>query len=96
VEAVLLRNVKTGELQTVPVDGVFVFIGHDPNSDLAKGFVTLDAKGYIVTDVSLAASVPGVFAAGEVRQGAVRQLVSACGEGCAAALAAQAFLDDHR
>jgi len=96
VEAVLLKNVKTGAVQKIPADGVFVFIGHDPNSGLAKGFVTLDEKGYIVTDASLATSVPGVFAAGEVRQGAVRQLVSACGEGCAAALAAQAFLDEHR
>ena len=96
VEAVLLRNVKTGETQKIPADGVFVFIGHDPNSGLVKGFVTLDEKGYIMTDVSLATSVPGVFAAGEVRKGAVRQLVAACGEGCAAALAVQAFLDDHR
>jgi len=96
VEAVFLRNVKTGESRKLPADGVFIFIGHDPNSGLVKGFVTLDEKGYIVTDSSLATSVPGVFAAGEVRKGAVRQLVAACGEGCAAALAAQAFLDDHR
>lgn len=93
VEAVLLKNVKTGAVQKVPAEGIFVFIGHDPNSNLAKGFVSLDEKGYVVTDASFAASVPGVFAAGEVRQGAVRQLVSACGEGCAAALAAQAFLE---
>ncbi len=96
VEAVLLRNVKTGETKKILADGIFVFIGHDPNSGLAKGFVALDEKGYVVTDVSLATSAPGVFAAGEVRQGAVRQLVSACGEGCAAALAVQAFLDDYR
>jgi len=96
VESVLLKNVKTEKIQKVLADGLFVFIGHDPNSSLAQGFVTLDEKGYIVTDISLATSVPGVFAAGEVRKGAVRQLVSACGEGCAAALAAQAFLDNHR
>ncbi len=96
VEAVLLKNVKTGAVQQVRTDGIFVFIGHDPNSAIAQGFVTLDPKGYVVTDASLAASVPGVFAAGELRQGAVRQLVSACGEGCAAALSAQAYLDDHR
>ena len=96
VEAVFLRNVKTGAAQKISAEGVFVFIGHDPNSALAKGFVALDEKGYVVTDGSPATSVPGVFAAGEVRKGAVRQLVSACGEGCAAALAAQAFLDDHR
>ena len=92
----VLRNVKTQEIQKHATDGVFIFIGHDPNSALAKGFVTLDKKGYVVTDTSLATSVPGVFAAGEVRCGAVRQLVAACGEGCAAALAAQAYLEDLR
>ncbi len=95
VTAVLLRNVKTGETRKFPTDGVFVFIGHDPNSGLAQGFVDLDEKGYVVTDRGLRASLPGVFAAGEVRQGAVRQLVAACGEGCAAALTAQAYLEDH-
>ena len=95
VEAVLLRNVKTNELQKVSTDGIFVFIGHDPNSGFLRDFVTLDGKGYIMTDSALTTSVPGIFAAGEVRKGAVRQLVSACGEGCAAALAAQDFLNDH-
>jgi thioredoxin reductase (NADPH) len=95
VEAVLLRNVKTNEVHKISADGVFVFIGHDPNSRFLKDFVTLDEKGYIVTDASLATSTPGVFAAGEVRKGAVRQLVSACGEGCAAALAVQDFLNNH-
>lgn len=96
VASVLLKNLKTQEIRSYATDGVFVFIGHDPNSSLAKGFVALDEKGYVVTGDSLGASVSGVFAAGEVRQGAVRQLVAACGEGCAAALAAQAYLDDHR
>ena len=96
VTSVLLRNVKTGETRKFPTDGVFVFIGHNPNSSLVKDFVMLDKEGYVVTDAVYAASVPGVFAAGEVREGAVRQLVAACGEGCAAALAAQAYLDNPR
>ena len=95
VSAVCLKNVKTRELLDFPVEGVFIFIGHDPNSRLAKDFVALDEQGYIVTGAALAASVTGVFAAGEVRQGAVRQLVAACGEGCSAALSAQAYLEDH-
>lgn len=95
VNAVLLRNVKTKETRNFSIEGVFIFIGHDPNSSLAQGFVALDKKHYVVTDPGLQTSLPGVFAAGEVRQGAVRQLVAACGEGCAAALAAQAYLDDH-
>jgi len=94
VQIVLLKNLKTREIKKFPTDAVFVFIGHDPNSDLAKGFVVLDEKGYVTTDSELRTSVPGVFAAGEVRKGAVRQLVAACGEGCAAALEAQAYLDD--
>lgn len=96
VTRVILKNVKTSDMRQLPADGIFIFIGHDPNSGLAKRFVKLNEKGYVVTDSHLASSVPGVFAAGEVREGAVRQLVSACGEGCAAALAAQSYLDDHR
>ena len=96
VSSVLLRNLKTGQNQSIPTDGVFIFIGHDPNSQLAKGFADLDAKGYVITNAALETSVRGVFAAGEVRQGAVRQLVAACGEGCSAALAAQAYLDEPR
>ena len=87
-----LANILTNPALAVPslTFQSFLFIGHDPNSGLAKGLVALDERGYIVTDGSLATSVPGVCAAGEVRKGAVRQLVAACGEGCAAALAAQA------
>lgn len=93
VEAVLLRNAKTEKTQHFKTDGVFIFIGHEPNSSLVKDFVKVDEKGYVVTKESLATAVPGVFAAGEVRQGSVRQFVAACGEGCAAALALQAYLE---
>ncbi len=93
VEGTKLQNLKTGQTQDFKTDGVFVFIGHDPNAGFLKGFVELDAKGYVKTDAKLQTSVPGVFAAGEIRAGAVQQLVSCCGEGCEAALAAQAFLE---
>ncbi|MCM8775748.1 MAG: thioredoxin-disulfide reductase [Candidatus Omnitrophica bacterium] len=93
VEGVNLRNVKTGKVQDFKTDGVFVFIGHEPNSALLKGLVNLDEKGYVKTDPFLRTSVPGIFAAGEIRAGATRQLVAACGEGCEAAMAAQAYLD---
>ena len=93
VTGVKLKNLKTNAVQDFPTDGVFIFIGHDPNTSFLKGFVELDEHGYVVTRESLAASVPGVFAAGEIRAGAVKQLVSACGEGCEAALAAQAYID---
>ncbi len=93
VESVLLKNLKTGEAKQFPVDGVFIFIGHDPNSSFLKGFVKMDEQNYIVSDGSVKTSVPGVFAAGEIRAGATRQLVAACGEGCEAALAAQEYLE---
>lgn len=93
VTGVVLKNLKTGETKDFPTDGVFIFIGHDPNTAFLKGFVELDDHGYVKTGESLKTSVSGVFAAGEIRAGAVKQLVSACGEGCEAALAAQAYLE---
>lgn len=93
VTGVTLKNVKTNQTSEFKTDGVFVFIGHDPNTGFLKGFVDLDGHGYVTTSGSLQTSVAGVFAAGEVRVGAVKQLISACGEGCEAALAAQAYLE---
>ena len=93
VEGAKIRNVKSKQDQDVKTDGVFIFIGHDPNTWFVKEFVELDDKGYVKTGDALETSVPGVFAAGEIRSGAVKQLVSACGEGCEAALAAQAYLE---
>lgn len=93
VEAVQLKNLKTNQETNFKTDGVFIFIGHDPATQFLKGFVNLDEKGYVKTNELLETSVPGVFAAGEVRSGAVKQLVSAAGEGCEAALNAQAYLE---
>lgn len=93
VQGVKLKNLKTGQIQDFKTDGVFIFIGHDPNTSFLKGFVDLDEKSYVKTGLKLETSVAGVFACGEVRAGAVQQLVSCCGEGCEAALAAQAYLE---
>jgi thioredoxin reductase (NADPH) len=93
VVGVRMKNVKTNEEHDFPADGVFVFIGQQPATGFLKGFVDLDERGYVVTKENLEASVPGVYACGEVRAGAVKQLVSACGEGCEAALAAQAYVE---
>lgn len=93
VQRAQLKNLKSGHESEFPVDGVFIFIGHDPNSAFLKGFVDLDEKGYVKSDGSVKTNVPGVFAAGEIRAGATKQLVAACGEGCEAALAAQEFLE---
>lgn len=96
VESVVLKNLKTNQVENFRTDGVFVFIGHEPNSKFLQGFVPLDDHGYVVSPQNSAITpVPGVFAAGEIRAGAVKQLVSACGEGCEAALAAQAYIENH-
>ncbi len=93
VEGVLLKNLKTGVETDFRTDGLFVFVGHDPNSKLVRGLIDMNEQGYVLTQESLQTSIPGIFAAGEIRQGAVKQLVTACGEGCEAALAAQAYLE---
>lgn len=94
VERVRIKNLKSGEERDFKTDGVFIFIGHDPATKFLQGFVALDEKGYVKTNEQLETSVPGVFAAGEVRAGGVKQLVSACGEGCAAALSAQEYVEE--
>lgn len=93
VESVTLKNLKTGQVSDFKTDGVFIFIGHDPNTSFLKGFVELTEEKYVKSDGTVKTSVPGVFAAGEVRAGAVKQLISACGEGCEAALAAQEYIE---
>lgn len=94
VTGVQLKNLKTNETRDFTTDGMFVFVGHDPNSSFIKGFVDLDEHGYVTTGENLQTSVSGVFAAGEIRVGAVKQLVAAAGEGCEAALAAQAYIEN--
>ncbi len=96
VEAVQLKNVKTGEETLYPVDGVFIFIGHQPNTEVFEGQLEMDQAGYIVTDgMSMKTSVPGVYAAGEVNDPNFRQVVTSAGMGAAAAIQATRFLEEH-
>jgi thioredoxin reductase (NADPH) len=93
VESILLQNPETDEHSTLPVEGVFVAIGHDPNTKAFRGQLQTDENGYLITHHGSQTNIPGVFAAGDVQDHHYRQAITASGSGCMAAMDAEKFLE---
>jgi thioredoxin reductase (NADPH) len=95
VEGVRVRNPETSEILNIPLDGVFVTIGHNPNTTTFKGKLEMDSNGYLIAKHGSLSSIPGVFIAGDVQDHRYRQAVTAAGSGCMAAMDAEKFLEEH-
>lgn len=94
VTGMKLKNVTTGQISEMKIDGVFIAIGHKPNTDFLKGQLSLDKKGYIVVENETHTKIPGVFVAGDVADYHYRQAVTAAGMGCKAAMDAEEYLEN--
>ena len=95
VETILLRNTETGENSELQVEGVFVAIGHEPNTKVFRTILDMDGNGYLITNNGSKTNIQGVFAAGDVQDHHYRQAVTAAGSGCMAAMDAEKFLEEH-
>jgi len=95
VESVTLRDTQEHSTKEIAVDGVFIYVGTQPSSELVARMVELDPKGYIITDDQMRTSQPGLFAAGDVRQKLLRQVVTAVADGATAAFAAEKYLEEQ-
>lgn len=94
VESLTIRDIKSGELSELPVNGVFIYIGTIPKTDMLNGILDLDPQGYIITDDKMMTNIEGVFAAGDIRAKYLRQVVTAAADGSIAAVAAQRYIVD--
>jgi len=95
VQNVKLRDTKTGTIREQEIDGVFIFIGHKPNTSMFKGQLELDSNGYLIVDDRMQTKIPGVYAAGEVADPHFRQVITSAGMGAAAAIQANRFIDEN-
>ncbi len=99
VDEIIVKNVKTGEITSCKADpkdgmfGVFIFTGYNPNSEIWKDSISLDEKGYIITDLDMKTNIPGVYAAGDIRQKSLRQVVTATADGAIAGVNASAYIE---
>lgn len=96
VNAVVLQDTQTRERRDMPIDGVFIFIGFEPNNQLVPAGTRMNADGFVVTDDKCATNIPGIFAVGDLRERYARQIVLAAGDGCLAALAAAHYVEAQK
>lgn len=94
VTSVKIKNIKTEKETQLTCDGVFIFVGYEPNTDFIKGLLKLDEKGFISTDRDMATSKKGIFACGDCTQKLLRQVITACGDGATAAFSAQKYIEE--
>jgi thioredoxin reductase (NADPH) len=96
LEKLRIENVKTKEVRELATDGVFIFVGYTPRTDIVKGLVRMNEWGYVETQEDMSTEVPGVYVAGDIRSKRFRQITTAVADGTIAALAVQKFVKDHR
>jgi thioredoxin reductase (NADPH) len=96
VQSVAVHNVASGKQEVLSAEGVFIFVGHDPNTAVFRGQLEMDARGYIRVDDRMRTSVPGVFAAGEAADSAFRQIATSAGMGVAAAISSERWLAENK
>lgn len=92
VKSVIIENLKTGDKKEIETDGIFVYIGMQPKTEIFKGKVDMDESGHIIADEDMVTNIPGVFAAGDVRSKKVRQIATAVGDGAIAGIMAERFI----
>ncbi len=95
VTAVETTNVMSEEKKQIDTNGVFIYIGHYPNSKFLEGHLAMDEHGYLITDEKMRTSVPGIFAAGEIQDSLYRQIATSVGQGCAAAMQCEKWLSER-
>ena len=94
VESIIVKNVVTGEVAEVPIDGVFVFVGQKPNSEPFVGLLERDARDYLIADDEMRTNIPGIFAAGDIRRKSLRQVVTATADGAIAAVNVIKYIEE--
>lgn len=94
VESITLKNLTDGKTEEYKAQGIFIFVGQEPNTAFLKGALTMDAAGFLLTDENMQSSVPGIFSCGDARKKLLRQVVTACGDGALASFAAQEYVEE--